>query len=239
MKPDQQRVKELLTEAITMLCKSGLNYKTSFNIEGLLGITLDEDEIFLVNIKETVVSQLDTLVHSNVDKLLVNGSTLEASGLSKDLQTIPKIEQVMSQDAVSISGDHLVQHTYSALPTSAINQPAISSLFVKEEHSSDVSDSETRMPPKHRRLSTSSNCDASDQSLVRAKAELLPSCTTVWETQSIMTATPAMTSPGYPTTPITPITPQLQVNNYRDVSGNQFVVPIDLICLRQNCFTMG
>ena len=37
-----------------MLCKSGLNYKTEFSIEGLLGITVDSDDIFLVSIKETI-----------------------------------------------------------------------------------------------------------------------------------------------------------------------------------------
>ena len=38
-----------------MLCKNGLGYHYNFTIEGLLGITLDDaDDIFLVNIKETI-----------------------------------------------------------------------------------------------------------------------------------------------------------------------------------------
>jgi len=37
-----------------MLCKSSLAYRSHFSIEGLLGITLDNDEVFLVNINESV-----------------------------------------------------------------------------------------------------------------------------------------------------------------------------------------
>ena len=53
-KNDQERVTQLLTDAITVLCKNGLNYESQFCIEGLLGITLDEREVFLVKIDETV-----------------------------------------------------------------------------------------------------------------------------------------------------------------------------------------
>lgn len=51
---DRQRVKTLLTETITLLCKNGLHFKSGFSIEALIGITLDEDDVFLVSIKETV-----------------------------------------------------------------------------------------------------------------------------------------------------------------------------------------
>ena len=54
MKTDLGRVRGLLTEAITMLCKSSLVYRAEFSIEGLLGITLDNNEVFLVNINEKV-----------------------------------------------------------------------------------------------------------------------------------------------------------------------------------------
>ena len=56
VKQDQQRVKTLLTDAIIILCKNRLNYKSEFCIEGLLGITLDNQDVVLINIKETVKS---------------------------------------------------------------------------------------------------------------------------------------------------------------------------------------
>lgn len=52
--PDQQRVKQLLCETITLLCKNGLHFEAEFSIDALIGITLDQREVFLVSIKETV-----------------------------------------------------------------------------------------------------------------------------------------------------------------------------------------
>ena len=44
MKPDQERVKNLLTDTISMLCRNGLAYNDELKIEGLLGITIDNNE---------------------------------------------------------------------------------------------------------------------------------------------------------------------------------------------------
>lgn len=56
LKADQEQVKALLTETITLLCKNGLHFKSEFCVEGLIGITLDHSEVFLISIKETVRS---------------------------------------------------------------------------------------------------------------------------------------------------------------------------------------
>ena len=57
---DQQQVKDLLKETITMLCKNGLHFKTEFSIEALIGITIDSSEVFLMNICETYRSENET-----------------------------------------------------------------------------------------------------------------------------------------------------------------------------------
>ena len=51
---EHQRLKILLTEAVTLLCKTGLSYKSEFSVEGLLGITVDHSDVFLVGVKETI-----------------------------------------------------------------------------------------------------------------------------------------------------------------------------------------
>ena len=53
-KNEQTVKKSLLVEAITVLCKASLAYRREFHIEGLLGITLDNEEIFLVNVNEHI-----------------------------------------------------------------------------------------------------------------------------------------------------------------------------------------
>lgn len=56
LQADQLRLRSLITESIILLCKTGLAYKSEFRVEGLLGITIDNAEVLLINIKETVVS---------------------------------------------------------------------------------------------------------------------------------------------------------------------------------------
>ena len=57
LKPDQQRIRDLLSETITLLCRNGLHFESQFSIDALIGITLDVDDVFLVSIKETVHSE--------------------------------------------------------------------------------------------------------------------------------------------------------------------------------------
>lgn len=53
---DQERLKNLLIETITLLCKNGLDFQSEFSVDALIGITLDQKDVFLVTIKETVKS---------------------------------------------------------------------------------------------------------------------------------------------------------------------------------------
>lgn len=52
MKPEQERVKGLLTETVMLLCKNGLQFNKEMKVQGLLGITLDENEVFLIHFDE-------------------------------------------------------------------------------------------------------------------------------------------------------------------------------------------
>ena len=54
LRADQQRVKDLLSDTITLLCKNGLQYDSEFCVQALIGITLDRGQVFLVNINETI-----------------------------------------------------------------------------------------------------------------------------------------------------------------------------------------
>ncbi|ELT87203.1 hypothetical protein CAPTEDRAFT_194845 [Capitella teleta] len=64
---DQERLRSLMVETITLLCKSGINYKNEFSIDGLIGITVDSDEVFLVSLKETIKSTLNSDESTSVD----------------------------------------------------------------------------------------------------------------------------------------------------------------------------
>ena len=53
MKADHERVTKLLTDTVTLLCKNGLSYDHELRIQGLLGITVDSNEVFLVPINDS------------------------------------------------------------------------------------------------------------------------------------------------------------------------------------------
>ena len=52
MKPEQDRVRHLLTDTVTLLCKNGLPFNEELKVEGVIGITLDNNDVFVVHINE-------------------------------------------------------------------------------------------------------------------------------------------------------------------------------------------
>ena len=57
VKADQERVKTLLKDTITLLCRNGLAFKSKFCIEALIGVTLDDDDVFLISINELIKNE--------------------------------------------------------------------------------------------------------------------------------------------------------------------------------------
>jgi len=81
MRPEQKRVKQLLTEAISLLCRNSLQFKEDVQVEGLLGITLDKSDIFLVSINETIeiAGSSKPAVIPRAEKRSVEGSSLNGA----------------------------------------------------------------------------------------------------------------------------------------------------------------
>ena len=53
---EQKRIRDLITETVKMLCQRSLNFRSKFTVEGLLGITIDDKDVFLINIHEVASS---------------------------------------------------------------------------------------------------------------------------------------------------------------------------------------
>jgi len=64
MKPDQERVRSLLIDTVTLLCKNGLSFKGSLKIQGLLGVTIDDNDIFIVQIDEKYTNDASAVLAS-------------------------------------------------------------------------------------------------------------------------------------------------------------------------------
>ena len=65
-KAKKERIKAVLAEAMRLLCQKELDahYKRNFIVQGLLGITLDNDDILLIDINEMVTSEMANRNHS-------------------------------------------------------------------------------------------------------------------------------------------------------------------------------
>jgi len=57
MKPEQERVKTVLIDTVALLCKNGLTYERELKIEAVIGVTVDQNDLFLVHINETFTPQ--------------------------------------------------------------------------------------------------------------------------------------------------------------------------------------
>ena len=53
MKPDQQRVSDVVMETIIKLCESGLE-GSSARVEGVIAVTVDDSDVFVIHINDTV-----------------------------------------------------------------------------------------------------------------------------------------------------------------------------------------
>ena len=52
--PDYEQVKHLLTNTVTLLCKNGVPFTQKLHVEALVGVTVDQNDVFFVHISETI-----------------------------------------------------------------------------------------------------------------------------------------------------------------------------------------
>ena len=52
MKPEQEQVRNLLTDTVSLLCKNSLFYNDELRVEGVIGVTLDNSDVFIIHINE-------------------------------------------------------------------------------------------------------------------------------------------------------------------------------------------
>lgn len=69
---EQKRIRDIITETVTLLCQNSLNFRSKFTVEGLLGITIDDKDVFLINIHEVISSRPNV-----VREKLISSDTVE------------------------------------------------------------------------------------------------------------------------------------------------------------------
>ena len=54
MKPDEQRMRDVLVDTIRLLCRTGVEYSHRLRVQGLLGITVDDEHVFLIHVDDFI-----------------------------------------------------------------------------------------------------------------------------------------------------------------------------------------
>lgn len=88
MKPEQERLRNLLYETITMLCKNGLSYKRALKVQGLLAITVDDDDVFIVHLNDRIEDAIGGFVIPVDCNGLVEPRANSTSSASKQLPNV-------------------------------------------------------------------------------------------------------------------------------------------------------
>jgi len=54
MKTDEQRMRDILVDTIRLLCRTGVEYSRRMRVQGLLGITVDDERVFLISVDDCI-----------------------------------------------------------------------------------------------------------------------------------------------------------------------------------------
>lgn len=133
MKADYDRISKLLTDTVTLLCKNGLTYERELKVQGLLAVTIDTVDVFVVQINESFEIPSTSNAHS--------GSNEKSSYTSHS-------EKFMSRKraAASRSNDDFVDLT-RIVETSQVDMPTFHgrNLQVRSQGSASAGNSSLRV----------------------------------------------------------------------------------------------
>ena len=139
MKADQARVRDLLTQTITLMCKNGLEFCRDLRVEGLLAVTVDGTDVFVIHMDEKVTDRPSYATGSRyTENITTHQHRDSASGVASGADDIP----------VSHLNDDLFPSTSSAVSdgserSSAFRTEDVHSLVsIKTEPDVDESDDE-------------------------------------------------------------------------------------------------
>ena len=115
MKADQERVKHLLTDTVTLLCKNGLQYSEEIQIEALVGITVDHHDVFFVHISEAFPSSSAAAAATTVE----NKIKAEAVDVQKKAVSTPVQSRAATPSTAKAILSQKSSHTHVQSPSSS------------------------------------------------------------------------------------------------------------------------
>ena len=119
--PHQSQIKELLSQAVALLCRDNITYEKVVKVEGLVGITIDKEQVLLVTLKQVICGHTSSKVRSGKQLNLNRHSPspskrkrkcklAESSPSPKVLKTVsdqsPEQSQVTAEVTFHVVKDH-------------------------------------------------------------------------------------------------------------------------------------
>ena len=115
MADEHERLKKLLCDTVSMMCRNSLPHQRRIRIQGVIGITVDDDDVFLVHINTAVTSRPDGIAQD----------TSQYSVNVKREREYPVTQQPRYQSAVVTPYD-------DPLNSAAVSSDHMSSMLVTE-----------------------------------------------------------------------------------------------------------
>jgi len=202
---EQKRIRDLITETVTLLCQNSLHFKSKFTVEGLLGITIDDKEVFLINIHEGMSSE-----HSVARERLVSGDTANRKkSSSRSVHTLLESHDVadISQSPETQTAENLPlpqtgnPEPWDVLPYHHLNDEIAQSFRQQAIHSenllpsgeSPVETNSFPLGPGGNECTSGTSAEVCDDLTISVKEEnssgtetmddLLMECTSIWSTK--------------------------------------------------------
>jgi len=112
---EQKRLRDLIVDTVTVLCQSSLQFTSKFSVEGLLGITVDDKDVFLINIHEVVASRKGKRQNAAKVKSANKVRNQEGSAVSEGHAVLAGAELSMMQTATKLPS----KQAYCSVPQNA------------------------------------------------------------------------------------------------------------------------
>jgi len=120
MREEREKLRKLLRDTVSMLCRNSLQYERHLRIEGVIGITVDDDDAFLIHINDNVGNHQYTTTQDmehcrNIVKSEYGYS--EGSGIQRPETVMYGFQSsdMSSSTAAAASSDHITSTVVSDL----------------------------------------------------------------------------------------------------------------------------
>jgi len=115
MKPEQERIRSLLVDTISLLCRNGLSFENELRVQAVIGITVDKEECLVVHVNKCFERQtVQEEDCENEEELKESLQQLASQSNAAELES--------SQNAIK-SATALMQPTRDAPPSPRAESP--------------------------------------------------------------------------------------------------------------------